>query len=73
MIYTAILPSETYTRKAQRLLTANGYTSEIIRLTNPKEGCRFGLKIIGKPEEIQTILRNAGIPVRYFGNERDGL
>ncbi|GEM_PF-1148401 len=72
MINTAILPSETYARKAQRLLTANGYTSELVRFTSPKEGCRFGLRTIGKPEEIQTLLRNAGIPVTYLGNERDG-
>ncbi len=73
MINTAILPSETYARKAQRILTANGYPSELVRFTSPREGCRFGLRIVGKPEEIQDILRNAGIPVRTFGNERDNL
>ncbi|MBR1527979.1 MAG: hypothetical protein IJ642_01605 [Oscillospiraceae bacterium] len=73
MINTAILQSETLARKAQRILTANGYPSELVRFTSPKEGCRFGLKIIGKSEEIQDILRKADIPVRYFGNERDRL
>ncbi len=73
MMNTAILPSETLARKAQRILTANGYPSELVRFTNPKEGCRFGLKIIGKAEEIQEILRKAGIPVKAFGNERDAI
>ncbi len=73
MMNTAILPSETYARKAQRILTANGYPSELVRFTSPREGCRFGLRVVGKPEEIQDILRNAGIPVKAFGNERDAI
>ena len=73
MINTAILPSETYARKAQRTLTANGYPCELIRFTVPREGCSFGLKVVGKPEEIQEILRNAGIPLRSFRNERDSV
>ena len=73
MVNTVILPSETYARKAQRTLTAKGYHSELIRFTVPKEGCSFGLKAIGKPEEIQEILEKAGIPVKSFRNERDSL
>jgi len=71
MINTAILQSETLARKAQRILTANGYPSELVRFTSPREGCRFGLRIVGKPDEIQEILQKADIPVKYFGNERD--
>ena len=70
---TVILPSETYARKAQRILTANGYPSELIRFTVPKEGCSFGLTVIGKPEEIKEILKKAGIPARSFRKERDSL
>lgn len=71
MMNTVILPSETYARKAQRILTARGYNCELIRLTSPHEGCHYGLNVMGKAEDIQAILRQAGIPVRYFGNERD--
>lgn len=73
MMNTAIFPSETYARKAQRTLTANGYPCELIRFTVPKEGCSFGLKAVGKPEEIQEVLKNANIPVKSFRNERDRL
>lgn len=71
MSNTAIMPSETYARKAQRILSAKGYNSKLIRLTSPHEGCHFGLNVTGDAEEIQSLLRQAGIPVRYFGNERD--
>lgn len=67
-----ILPSETYTRKAQRILTAKGYTCEVIRITNPGDGCTFGLKTADRQAEIQSLLYQTGIPVRGFRNERDG-
>lgn len=72
MIQTVMFPSETYTRKAQRILTSRGYTSEMIRITN-REGCHFALRIVGKPEEIRAILAEHRIPVSDFRNERDGV
>jgi len=73
MICRAVLPSETFARKAQRILTANGYISEMIRITNVNAGCGYALRIVGKPEEIQAILAKANIPVRSLESERDGL
>lgn len=71
MIQTVMFPSETYTRKAQKILTAHGYTCEVVRITT-RAGCHFGLRIVGKPEEIQSILAEFRIPVSEFRNERDG-
>lgn len=73
MICTAVLPSETFAHKAQRILTANGYPSELIRSSSLKEGCAFGVKIVGRPEDIQEVLENAHIPVRSLQSERDGV
>ncbi len=65
------MPSDTLARKAQRLLAARGYASEVVR-NNPREGegCGFGLKIAGDCDEILALLRREGIPVRGVRNER---
>lgn len=71
MVCRAGLASDTLTRKAQRILTANGYHSEIIRSTKMQaEGCGFGLRIIGDCAEIRALLRQEGIEVRSMKTER---
>ena len=73
MICRAVLPSETFARKAQRLLTANGYTSEMIRITNASTGCGYALRIVGKVEDVRSVLAKANIPVRSLESERGRL
>lgn len=55
---TAIFPSETLARRAQKFLAMNGYTCALVRLTTPKEGCRYGLNISEHAEEVETLLQN---------------
>ncbi len=70
MLCKAVLPSETYAYKAQRVLAANGYPSEMIRSTGQKEGCGFGLRIAGNCEQIHALLIREGIPVQLVRKER---
>ena len=70
MLCRAVLPSETYAYKAQRILTANSYSSEIVRVTSPRGGCQFGLRITGDCEQIQALLQREGIPVQSVRIER---
>lgn len=72
MICRAVLPSETYTYKAQRILSANGYPSEIIRNTSLKEGCGFGLRVAGNCEHVHALLLREGIPVQSVRIESGG-
>lgn len=71
MICMAVLPSDTFAHKAQRILTANGYQCEMIRTTSQQDGCVFGVRIHGDPEQIQALLRRGNIPVRGIRTERD--
>lgn len=72
MICMAVLPSDTFAHKAQRILTANGYKIEMIRTTSRDEGCIFGIRIHGELEEIRALLEREKIPVRSLRIERDG-
>lgn len=65
-----VLPSETYAYKAQRILAANGYSCEMVRVTSPRGGCQFGLSITGDCEQIQALLQQEGIPVQSVRSER---
>ncbi|MDE5753069.1 MAG: hypothetical protein K2H89_00765 [Oscillospiraceae bacterium] len=71
MICMAVLPSDTFAHKAQRILTANGYQCEMIRTTSQKEGCIFGIRINGDPEQIRILLQRGSVPVRSLRIERD--
>ncbi|MBQ2263958.1 MAG: DUF3343 domain-containing protein [Oscillospiraceae bacterium] len=71
MICRAVMPSDTLARKAQRLLRANGYAAEVIRSTG-REGCGFGLRIVGDCNAARELLERQGITVRSMRNERDG-
>ena len=62
MICRAILPSETYAMKAQRILASNGYPCEMVRSTSKKEGCGFGLKVVGDCEQIHRLFDSGGNP-----------
>ena len=70
MLCKAVLPSETLAHKAQRILSAHGYSSEIIRSTSRKEGCGFGLRISGDCAAAHTLLLREGVPVRMMLPER---
>ncbi|MBR4101428.1 MAG: hypothetical protein IKK51_06090 [Oscillospiraceae bacterium] len=72
MICRAVMPSDTLARKAQRILTANDFSAEIIRSTS-KEGCGFGLRIVGNCAAAQALLEREGIPVRSMRIERGGV
>lgn len=73
MLCRAVLPSETYAQKAQRILAANGYYCEIIRSTSRKEGCGYGLRVAGDCEGVRELLLREGIPVQNVRIERGGL
>ena len=70
MLCRAVLPSETLAHKAQRILTAHGYSSEIVRSTSKKEGCGFGLRIAGNCDAAHTLLLREGVPVKLMTPER---
>ncbi len=69
------MPSDTLARKAQRFLTAKGYSCELMRTSSlqDSEGCGFGLKIHADCDEIKTLLQREGIPVRGMRNERGSV
>ncbi|MDE6730737.1 MAG: hypothetical protein K2J71_08185 [Oscillospiraceae bacterium] len=69
MICMAVLPSDTFAHKAQRILTANGYSCEMIRTTSPQDGCIFGIRIHGDPEQIRALLKRGNIPVKSIQTE----
>ncbi|MBD5143647.1 MAG: hypothetical protein K2O52_01375 [Oscillospiraceae bacterium] len=71
MICMAVLPSDTFAHKAQRILTANGYKTEMIRTTTREDGCIFGIRIYGKLETIKLLLEQERIPVKSLRIERD--
>lgn len=73
MLCRAVLPSETLAHKAQRILTAYGYPSEIIRSTSRREGCSYALRISGNCEAAHALLLREGIPVKLMGIERGGV
>ncbi len=64
------MPSDTLARKAQRLLTANDFSAEVIRNTSAKDGCGFGLRIVGNCTAAQELLEREGIPVSSIRIER---
>jgi hypothetical protein len=70
MLCKAVLPSETLAHKAQRILTAHGYSCEIIRSTSRKEGCGYGLRISGDCNAAHTLLLREGVPVKLMVPER---
>lgn len=71
MICRVGLTSDTMVRKAQKLLTINGYRCEVIRLTGRSaEGCTFGLRVFGNCEEASSLLKQAGMDVRSLRTER---
>ncbi|MBQ8928629.1 MAG: hypothetical protein IJ055_10220 [Oscillospiraceae bacterium] len=72
MVCRVVLPSETYAHKAHRVLAANGLISEIIRASGSREGCTFGLRVVGSCEAVSDLLGRAGIPVRRITSERGG-
>ncbi len=67
-----VIPSDTLARKAQRILTANGYSSEIIRNTSQKDGCGFAVRIRGDCNAAVRLIEQNGITVRSMRIERDG-
>lgn len=71
MICRAVLPSETYAHKAQKVLASRGYPCEIFHNISKKNGCGFGLKVTGDCEEIHKILIQKGIPVQTVRIERE--
>lgn len=71
MICMAVLPSDTFMYKAQRILTANGYKTEMIRTTTREDGCIFAIKIHGEFEKIRLLLEHERIPVKNLRIERD--
>ena len=71
MICRAVLPSETYAMKAQKILASMGYPCEVVRSTSKKEGCGFGLKVVGDCEQIHRLLIQEGIPVQTVRIERE--
>ena len=73
MLCKAVLLSDTFTRKAQKILAANGYPSEIIRSTSLREGCGFGLRVAGNCEQIHALLNIEGIPVQSVRIESGGI
>ncbi len=73
MLCKVVLPSDTYTRKAQKILAANGYPSEIIRSTSLREGCGFSLRVAGNCEQIHALLIREGIPVQNVRIESGGV
>ena len=70
MICRAVLPSETYAQKAQRVLAANGYHSEIIRSTSRGVGCGYSLRTSGDCNAVRELLRREGIPAQNVRDER---
>ena len=73
MLCRVVLPSETYAQKAQRVLAANGYHSEIIRSTSRGLGCGYSLRAAGDCETIRAILSRENIPVQNVRDERGML
>ncbi len=74
MICRAVMPSDTLARKAQRILTAKGYASELVRNNmQDSEGCGFGLKVAADCAEVKALLQQEGIPVRGVRNERGSV
>ena len=73
MLCRAVLPSETIAHKAQRILAANGYPCEIVRNTDKREGCGYGVRISGNCEAAHALLLREGIPVKLMRNERGGV
>ncbi len=67
------MPSDTLARKAQRILTANDFSAEVIRSTTAKDGCGFSLRIVGDCTQAQQLLEREGIPVRSIRIERGGV
>ena len=71
MICRVGLSSDTMTRKAQRILTANGYHCEIFRSTKTSaEGCGFGLRVMGDCEAAKALLQRDGFEIRSTRTER---
>ena len=63
------LPSMTVAIKAQRLLLAQGISSEVISLTGKetKRGCAFGIEFSCEQEgAVRSMLRAARVPVSQF-------
>ena len=73
MLCRAVLPSEALAHKAQRVLSANGYSSEIFRNTDKKAGCGYGVRISGNCEAAHALLLREGIPVKLMRIERGGV
>lgn len=73
MLCRAVLPSETYAYKAQRILAANGYSCEIVRSTSQRGGCQFSLSVTGDCEQIQALLQREKIPVQSVRIERGAI
>ncbi len=71
MICRAVIPSDTLARRARQLLTANGYSAEIVRHVG-REGCGFSLRIAGDCNAAKALLEREGITVRSMRRERDG-
>lgn len=69
MVCKAGMASDTLARKAQHILTAKGYPCELIRSTG-RDGCGFGLLVVGSCEQVQALLQQEGIPFRSLRNER---
>lgn len=73
MLCKAVLLSETMAHKAQRVLAANGYPCEIVRSTDKKAGCGYGVRISGNCEAAHALLLREGIPVKLMRTERGSL
>lgn len=70
MLCRVVLPSDTYAQKAQRVLAANGYHSEILRSTSRGMGCGYSLRTAGDCDTVRAILSREGIPVQNVRDER---
>ncbi len=66
---TAALPSLTYAMKAQRVLSAAGLNSDIVKLdsSKTKHGCGYGVSFAcGMTDSVKRALRSGGVSVKQY-------
>ena len=63
--HLVVVRSITYAMKGQKLLERYGYTTYIERLARPnsRQGCGYGVRVIGPLEGALRLFASAGIPV----------
>ncbi len=66
---TAAMASLTYAMKAQRIMSAAGLHSDIVKLdsSRTKRGCAYGLQFeCDQTDRVRRILREGGVTVREY-------